>query len=411
LNRKKYNAGAVMSAVIHGVNTTTSLAYPADYGSRDLRIDYLRGLIMLVVITVHMEYYSAYGLLVWERIGLVSSAEGFVFLSGLVLGIVYRKRITNEGIWSAAKKLWQRAFLLYRVNVVVILSIALLGLLPHVDVFEVTHWAIPETRDQIFPLYPPASASWLEIIRQALLLKIGPHQFQVIGLYVLLIGMAPMILYALHRKQTLVLVLLSWMLYGLNQFYSLKLTGARFEYAFPSLTWQLLFINGIAVGYHRHIILDYLADQRNNLLLSLVVTVSLVFILLSLNRPNALFWPWETWSYIDAGTFNYLYMTWFQKSALGLGRVINNIILFILFYYLLSHYWQIFSKSFGWLFIPLGQASLYVFIVHVYFILLFSNTPLPAFDNFYINTMMHTATILLIWLMVKRKFLFNLIPR
>ena len=400
-----------MSAVMGSFTTTSSLAYPSDNGSRDLRIDYLRGLIMLVVITVHMEYYSVYGLLVWERIGLVSSAEGFVFLSGLVLGIVYRKKIIKDGIWCASKKLWQRSFLLYRVNVVVILSIALLGIVPNIDVFEVTHWVVPGAQDQVYPLYPPKSATWLEVFKQAVFLKIGPHQFQVIGLYVLLIALAPLILFALHRKQTPILLLLSWTMYGLNQFYSVKLTGARFEYAFPSLSWQLLFINGMAVGYHRHIILDYLAHHRNQLLLSLVVLVSLVFIFISLNRPYALFWPWELFTYIDSETYNYLYATWFQKSALGFGRVINNAVLFILFYYLLSHYWQVFSKSLGWLFIPLGQASLYVFILHVYFILLFSNTPLPEYNNFYINTLVHTATILLIWAMVKSRFLFNLIPR
>ena len=387
------------------------LAYPFDINSRDLRIDFLRGLVMLVVITVHMEYYSIFGILVWEKIGFVSSAEGFVFLSGLVLGIVCRKRILKEGLWNASKKLWLRSFQLYRVNVVVILSIAILGMLPFINVFEVTHWVNPVAKDQAFMLYPPASATWLEIVIKALFLEIGPHQFQVMGLYVILIALAPVTLFLLHKKHTLALLLFSWSVYLVNQLQNQHLTGAQFEYAFPVLTWQLLFINGLAIGFHRHIILGYIASKRRQLLLLSMIIASLLFMFVALNCPNALFWPWQTWSYIDASIYTALYDTWFQKSFLGFGRIVNNVVLFILFYYLLSHYWQVFAKALGWLLIPLGQASLYVFIIHIYFILLFSNTPLPAYNNFYINTFMHCATILLIWAMVKHRVLFKLIPR
>ena len=104
-------------------NPPNKLAYPVRNGSRDLRLDFLRGLIMMVVITVHMEYFSLFSIFAWERIGYVSSAEGFVILSGIVLGIVYKKRLLHEGFKSSAIKLWKRSFQLYRVNLFVILSI------------------------------------------------------------------------------------------------------------------------------------------------------------------------------------------------------------------------------------------------------------------------------------------------
>lgn len=85
---------------------------------------------MLVVITVHLEYFSLMAMFAWERVGLISSAEGFVALSGLVVGIVYRKKLYKDGFMPTAKKLLARSFQLYRVNIAVILSIALIGLLP-----------------------------------------------------------------------------------------------------------------------------------------------------------------------------------------------------------------------------------------------------------------------------------------
>lgn len=385
-------------------------AYPNN-GGRDLRLDFLRGLIMIVVITVHMEYYSFFSLFVWGRIGLISSAEGFVALSGIVLGIVYRKRIKRDGFKRSALNLWKRSFQLYRANIFVILSIALLGLLPFVDIFQVTHWVPITEQDKAFALYPPAATPWFEIVIQALLLRIGPHQFQIIGLYVGLIAVAPFILYCLDRKKTIGLIIASCIIFWVGQKYHFRVTGARFEWGFPTLIWQLLFIVGMATGYHGEKVLGYITERKNKALIIFSIYLSLAFLMLALNNPNAVFWPLRDLAVLDDAVYHKIYMGWFQKSTLGLGRIFNNMTLFIVFYYMLSHYWLPINKMLGWLLIPLGQASLYVFILHVYFIILFNNTPLGSYHNFWINTAIHTTTILLIWAMVKRQFLFQFIPR
>ncbi len=381
------------------------------HGGRDLRLDFLRGLIMLVVITVHMEYYSLYSLFVWERIGLISSAEGFVALSGIVLGIVYRKRVLRDGFKRSAFNLWKRSFQLYRVNLFVILSIVLLGLLPFVDIFQVTHWVPITEQDKAFALYPPKATPWFDILKQALLLRIGPHQFQIIGLYVGLIAVAPLILYCLHRRKAVWLLIASCLVFWINQSYQFRITGARFEWGFPTLTWQFLFIAGMTTGYHQNTILGYITDRKNKALLIIAICLSFIFLLLALNNSNAVFWPLRGLARLDDAVYHEIYMGWFQKSTLGLGRVVNNMALFVVFYYALSHYWLPINKLLGWLLIPLGQASLYVFILHVYFIILFNNTPLGSYHNFWINTAIHTTTILLIWGMVKRQVLFQIIPR
>lgn len=106
------------------------LAYPEPDDGRDLRLDFLRGLIMIYVIIVHMEYYSLLSMFAWGRLGLVSSAEGFVSLSGLVLGLVCQRRVIRDGLGATFRKLWLRSWQLYKAHVAVILSIALLGLIP-----------------------------------------------------------------------------------------------------------------------------------------------------------------------------------------------------------------------------------------------------------------------------------------
>src|SRR6185369_9249324 len=47
----------------------------------------------------------------------VSAAEGFLFISGLVMGVVYRPLVERVGLRTAAGKALKRALLLYAVTV------------------------------------------------------------------------------------------------------------------------------------------------------------------------------------------------------------------------------------------------------------------------------------------------------
>ena len=99
-----------------------------------------------------------------------------------------------------------------------------------------------------------------------------------------------------------------------------------------------------------------------------------------------------------------------MKSKLGIGRLVNVVVLFIAIYALLTTCWQPFHKALGWFFIPLGQASLYVFFIHIFFLLLVANTPFPGYNNFWVNTGIHAFVLASVWIMVKKEFLFRWIP-
>src|SRR5271157_3285417 len=103
---------------------------------RDLTIDMIRGLVMMSAVTAHISLFSLYGFFFWERIGIVSGAEGFVILSGVVIGMAYKRYLAEHGWGATTWKFFQRAVLLWRANVIVILSIALLNYL-HVNVREI----------------------------------------------------------------------------------------------------------------------------------------------------------------------------------------------------------------------------------------------------------------------------------
>src|SRR5437667_11795408 len=69
-------------------------------GRRDLRIDWLRGLAMTCVIVNHSKMSSLLSWFSYERFWVVTAAEVFVLLSGVVLGIVYGPKLLRTD-WTA----------------------------------------------------------------------------------------------------------------------------------------------------------------------------------------------------------------------------------------------------------------------------------------------------------------------
>ncbi len=392
------------------MSATDHAPYAPPAGGRDLRLDFMRGFVMLFVICVHLEYLSFINAFMWERVGFFSSAEGFVGLSGVVLGMVYGQKVGREGFAACATRIWRRAWQLYRVNVFVIASILLLRALPWPDTAVLTHWQ-PATGGQGYDLFPPEGTVWWQLIWQALLLQIGPHQFQVMGLYVLVIAGAPAVLLALHRGHWRAALAASVAIYLLNLWLGLRLGPLKSEYAFPALSWQLLFYGGMVAGFHHRAVFAYLAGPAGRRAVLLAAAVSLLFALAALGNPGTAFWPWPLPYRYDPALFQQVYDTWLAKERLAPLRLLNNLCFYACFFALLSRQWDLCNRLLGWLLVPIGQASLYVFIWHVYVVLLVANTPLGALHSLWMNTLVHAGAVLLLWWMVKRRFLFAVVPR
>src|SRR3977135_2696038 len=98
-------------------------------GARDLRIDWLRGPAMTCVVVNHSRLSSLLSWFSYQRFWVVTAAEVFVVLSGVVLGIVYGRRLDRDGLLAGAKGLCRRAILLYAAFVGVTVSVFALSLL------------------------------------------------------------------------------------------------------------------------------------------------------------------------------------------------------------------------------------------------------------------------------------------
>ena len=157
---------------------------------RDLRFDFIRGLAMAIVVINHMPTPSLYYIFSQERIGVVTGAELFVLLSGLVLGFAHRKFINHHGWSQSAKKLLRRARLLYVCVVVVSLAAWLIAQL--VPSFQIlTTWT--NSDGIIVPLYPQDVYTHpYKLLINILFIKSTPWQFNIIGLYIILITVTPL---------------------------------------------------------------------------------------------------------------------------------------------------------------------------------------------------------------------------
>jgi hypothetical protein len=392
----------------------TSWKYAGTDDNRDLRIDMIRGLVMLSLVVVHIEFFSVYNFFVWERIGIVTGAEGFVLLSGIVVGMLYKRAIAEHGWNWSVWKLLDRAAILWRVNVAAIFLIALLNRIPYVNVHEIMGFN-DRGANKVYSLFPAPGTPYHIWVVQALLLRIGPHQLQILGLYICLMALSPLSLYLLSAKRTPLLLALSWIVYLVSWASPSMPTGAQFEYGFPLLTWQLLFFHGQALGYHRQAVWEFLTSSKGRPVLVLAGAFFLAFLFWAQNVPNPVVPSFSRMSVISPSFFNQIYGQYMLKNTLGPLRVLNDACVLIVSYAFLTLCWRPVNRIFGWFFIPLGQASLYVFIVHIAFVALVSDVLPFGFPldhpRFWLNTLGHTLTLVSLWLMVRYKVLFRWIPR
>ncbi|MGP2426117.1 OpgC domain-containing protein [Yersinia sp. 2538 StPb PI] len=379
---------------------------------RDLRIDLLRGIALVMMVVAHIEVMSLLNVFTWERFGLTTGAEGFVILSGFMLGVINRQRLKKEVLLTISYALYRRAAKIYVVNIVIILSILLLTKLTFINTFEVTHFTdrFSNVSYTLYPLYDQLKESWFNMV---LYLQIGPHQSQILGLYFYLLLASPIFIYLLQRRWVGVLLLLSLALYIIYHITGIRVTSAEFEFAFPFLAWQFIYVLGMTIGWYKEELLSLAHTQAGFWSLSVVVLFTLVMMFIAQNHTNP-FMPYNTMLHIiNTKNFNWFYRNFAEKNALGPLRIINDFSLLTTCYLVLSYFWKPINKMCGWFLITLGQHSLYVFIIHVYVVLLVSQV--VDFGLWHrawlLNTLVHLCALMMLWLLAKydvgRRFIPN----
>jgi len=395
----------------------TSWAYAEADTARDLRIDFMRGWVMFILVIIHVDVFSVYNFIVWERIGVVSGGEGFVILSGLILGIVNRHKINKSGLTGVIDSTINRGLQIYRVNLLLLVVVFLVALIPFLDASSITTFT-DHGSGKTYQLFPSAEAPLKEIAYRFLLLKNGSQQTQVLGLYVVLLLLSPLAFFAFSRGRAVEFLALCWILYVVNWAHPSRPTGAQFEYAFPVLSWQLTFFHAMAFGYYRKEISAWFQGSRLTLVYIASTVLFAAFVFFAWNNPNPALPGWYKLDFIPSQQFYAIYSEYFRKNTLGILRIVNYLVVLIVLYKVLTVCWKPLNRLFGWWCIPVGQASLYVFILHLGLCLVVDNVqyfnelkPHYGSGNILLTTLAHSFVLLALWIMVVNKFAFRWIPR
>jgi hypothetical protein len=354
-----------------------ALPFRAPAGTRDVRIDWLRGLAMTCVIVNHSRLSSLLSWFSYERFWIVTAAEVFVVLSGVVLGMVYGRRLARDGWRAVVRGLGRRALLLYGAFVGVTMSVLALAAMG-VDVA----FLVPtdgETAEWFLAPSAMTTSAW----RDVLFMRAGPWPFEIIGLYVWLVAAAIPCLLILRRAGWRVVLAASWALYLWYRVEPHAITASGFEMAFPLLAWQLLFVHGIVIGYHRRDIGVFFA-RMPSVTPRLAVLVTAGFTVFAFCCPWS---PGPSWLHlrvVSPERFTDLYEGYFSLSDLGIGRLLNLSIALPVAYLMLTRDWAV-TRTFEKVFVVLGKRSLGAFVLHVYGLLLLEHLPLP--NEIWVNTL------------------------
>ena len=416
-------AGVALAAVLWVLPFRWSAARSWAYQEetfRDRRVDMLRGMAILFVVVNHVGLTSLFQLLTQETIGAVSGAEFFVLLSGAMLGMVYGPRI-KDNLGDVVDKTTGRSWKLYVTALTVVMAVFLISLIPLVQSSVLTGFTEQGTgaagaaaAGRSYDMYSEVEGllqfpvpAWL--IPKILLLEFGPWQFNIMGLYVVLLLLSPLILWALSRRLAWLVLLVSGALYTVGSLSRIRLLPSQFEDSFPLMVWQILFVLGVTAGYYRRPLVDWFSRRRSVLACCVLLTV--LFALFALSNPYLSNAYDVRLALLPDALHQMLYSGYFGRTYLGAGRLLNVLLVVITAYTLLTAYWKLLERALGWFLIPLGQNTLYVFIIHVFLILALANIPVLQLGNLWLNTGAYILLLGLVWTMVKTRFLFRVIPR
>jgi hypothetical protein len=368
--------------------------YPRSEG-RDLRLDLLRGFFVFAMIVDHIGGSSWLYAITGGNRWLVSAAEGFVFVSGLTMGMVYRVKLQRLGLRAASWAALQRARTLYLLTVALTLGFTLIARLTDLAIWTERYLAAGEP---------------LELLVGALTLHYTYHGADILAIYTILVACTPLLLFLLAEGKTSWIIAGSWLLWAGYQHFPEQFAvpwAIRNNHYFPLAAWQVLFVGGLVIGWHRQA-LSAVVRERLGVLRAAPVRVSLfspVAALLSVG-------------WIDHGHF----ADWaldpmvgpFAKPSLGPGRLVLFLALFALGYLVLTVAWGPIARVTGSLLLPLGQTALYGYTMQLLLILPIYNTldlSREAPEQIAVNSAVQLAAVATVWLMVRTRFLFGVIPR
>lgn len=201
--------------------------------TRDLRIDFLRGLALWMIFADHISG-NLVRYVTYHALGFSTAAEIFVFLSGVSSALLYRRLIAERGFGAAQRRAFRRVRQIY---------------LAYLAVAAATI-AISRASGYVYDDgYEAMIAAPAQSFLAAAALAYSPGLLGILPLYLPLVAAAPLLVAALARKPvlTLSLSMLLW-LAATSRGWNFPAAPPMKGWDFDPLGWQLLFVIGLFAG-------------------------------------------------------------------------------------------------------------------------------------------------------------------
>ncbi len=220
-------------------------APPPARRARDPRIDMFRGLALLMILIDHMPG-NPYEAVTIRNFGFSDAAEAFFVMSGVAAGIAYsggveRWQQGQGGLWAAVSPMWNRAWTLYLVQI--LLTVIALGLFAlAADIFLDGRF---RTMHNLAKIYTETGDALVGLV--ILGYQIG--YVNILPTYIVLLLVAPLVIAAGLKapRATLLVALLVWFVAGWMRLDMPNHPGNG-GWPFAPTSWQVIFVLGLLIG-------------------------------------------------------------------------------------------------------------------------------------------------------------------
>ncbi|TKT82748.1 OpgC domain-containing protein [Aquamicrobium sp. LC103] len=210
--------------------------------TRDTRIDVFRALALLTIYVNHVPG-NPFEFLTHKNFGFSDSAEAFVLISGIAVGLAYGLKFQPGNRLLSTLKAWRRAGVLYAAQLFT--TMATLGIFALVSI----RYSSPEVMEKINigPVMNDTAAALVGLV------TLG-HQLgynNILSMYAVVLLLLPAFLYLGSVSLRLMLTFSAavWLLAGLYNVAPPNYPSGGYWFLNP-LSWQFLFVIGIAGMLH-----------------------------------------------------------------------------------------------------------------------------------------------------------------
>lgn len=360
----------------------------------------MRGFFLIAIIIDHIDFFPNY-LDWWGMRGLLlsSTAEGFFLISGIILGIVRGIKLADEPFKKVAIIVWKRALTLYITAAVLVIGFTMIG------------WYLyPGNPDLKFGIMD--SHNILKLAWETLTFQYIYGWADYLRLYAIFIAISPLALWLLRKGMWYIVLgtsFLVWLLFPLD---FRTLDWQTVELLQP-ISWQLIFFSGLVIGYHWPDISSWCENHRKRLIRYVAIPVVVIAVTTFLWNVFAVFAnefiAQTAWTQMLSDRAWELRLENFHKEQLPLNRFFLFMLWFWAAFLIVKHFEKPVIKYTGWLLLPFGTNSLYVYTLHaiiVFFVHLYFVDTIPIW-----NFLVTVSVIALIYLAIRTKFLMTIIPR